>query len=161
MYWGLKDTFLGLLLIVVTTAFHTMGVVLIAFAGSGIKDRVANWKLGLHRGVLFVMLVIASVGLMLALLHGIEYAIWAAAYYGVGALDSPAQAMLYSIDAMTTRGASGLFLEHDWRMLGALEAADGMILFGISTAFLFTVMQILWPLLTNWQIAGAKKPRRP
>lgn len=151
MYWGLKDTALGLLLIVLTTAFHTMGVVMIAFAGSGLKNRVSTWKLGLHKGVLFVMVAIGSCGLLLALLHGIEYAIWAAAYYWVGALDSPSKAMLYSIDAMTTRGASGLFLEHDWRMLGALEAADGMILFGISTAFLFTVMQVLWPLLTTWR----------
>ena len=26
-------------------------------------------------------------------------------------------------------------------MMGALEAADGMLLFGISTAFIFTVLQ--------------------
>ena len=31
-----------------------------------------------------------------------------------------------------------------WRMLGALEAADGMLLFGISTAFIFTVMQFYY-----------------
>jgi hypothetical protein len=28
--------------------------------------------------------------------------------------------------------------------LGALEAADGMVLFGISTAFMFTVMQFYY-----------------
>jgi len=32
-------------------------------------------------------------------------------------------------------------LEHHWRMMGALEATDGMLLFGISTAYIFTVMQ--------------------
>jgi hypothetical protein len=31
-----------------------------------------------------------------------------------------------------------------WQMLGALEAADGMLLFGISTAFIFTVMQFYY-----------------
>jgi len=40
-------------------------------------------------------------------------------------------------------------LERHWRMMGALEAMDGMLLFGISTAYIFTVMQTYWPLLTR------------
>jgi hypothetical protein len=35
-------------------------------------------------------------------------------------------------------------LQPHWRMMGALEAADGMLLFGISTAFVFTVMQLYY-----------------
>jgi hypothetical protein len=35
-------------------------------------------------------------------------------------------------------------LQPHWQMLGALEAADGMLLFGISTAFIFTVMQLYY-----------------
>jgi hypothetical protein len=34
-------------------------------------------------------------------------------------------------------------------MMGALEAFDGMLLFGISTAFIFAVMQISWPMLVS------------
>ena len=147
MYWGLKDVAWSLSLIVLTTAVHTMGVVLIAFTGLRLRDRAAARDLDLKIGILVAMGVIGSVGLLLALLHGIEYAIWAAAYLWTGALDSPVDAMLYSIDSMTTRGASGLVLQSNWRMMGALEAADGMILFGISTAFVFAVMQGLWPML--------------
>jgi hypothetical protein len=33
------------------------------------------------------------------------------------------------------------------QMMGALEATDGMLLFGISTAFIFTAMQAHWPML--------------
>ncbi len=33
--------------------------------------------------------------------------------------------------------------------MGALEAADGMLLFGISTAYIFTVMQAYWPMLSR------------
>ena len=40
-------------------------------------------------------------------------------------------------------------LESHWRMMGALEAIDGMLLFGISTAYIFTVMQGYWPLMTR------------
>ena len=38
---------------------------------------------------------------------------------------------------MSTRGASGLTLQRHWQMMGALEAVDGMLLFGVSTAYLF------------------------
>ena len=95
--------------------------------------------------------VISLLGLFLAALHCIEALLWAAAYWWLGALNSPADAILYSIDSISTRGASGLILEHQWRLMGALEAVDGMLLFGISTAYLFTVMQTYWPLLTRRQ----------
>jgi len=79
----------------------------------------------------------------------LEAAIWAAAYVWLGALDSPKDAILYSVDTMTTRGASGLMLQQHWQMMGALEAAGGMLLFGISTAYIFAVMQLYWPMLSK------------
>jgi len=91
-----------------------------------------------------VVAAFTAMGLLLALLHGIEAAIWAVAYLWLGALDSPGAAILYSVDSMTTRGASGVMLQTHWQMMGALEAADGMLLFGISTAFIFTVMQFYY-----------------
>ena len=57
--------------------------------------------------------------------------------------------MLYSIDSMSTRGASGLTLPRHWKMMGALEAGNGMLLFGISTAYIFAVMQVYWPMLSG------------
>ena len=69
--------------------------------------------------------------------------VWATAYRLACALDSPGEAILYSVDSMSARGASRLVLEGYWRMIGALEATEGMLLFGISTAFIFTVMQSL------------------
>jgi hypothetical protein len=94
--------------------------------------------------------IVGALGLLLAALHGIEAAIWAAAYLWLGALDSPQDAILFSVDSMSTRGArSGVILEHGWRIMGALEAAGGMLLFGISTAFIFTVMQLHWPTLSK------------
>jgi hypothetical protein len=93
--------------------------------------------------------LIGVVGLLLAVLHGIEGALWAAAYWWLGALNSPADAILYSVDSLSTRGASGLTIERHWQMMGALEATDGMLLFGISTAFIFTVMYAHWPMLTR------------
>jgi len=54
----------------------------------------------------------------------------------LAALGSLADAILYSVDSMTTRGASGLVLERHWRMMGALAAADGM------PAYIVAVIQV-------------------
>jgi hypothetical protein len=105
-------------------------------------------KPGLRQVIPIVIGMVGAVGLLLAVLHGIEAAISAAAYLWLGALASPHDAILYSIDSMTTRGASGLMLQQHWRMMGALEAAGGMLLFGISTAYIFAVMQAYWPMLS-------------
>jgi hypothetical protein len=75
--------------------------------------------------------------------------VWAMAYLWLGALNSPAEAILYSVDSLSTRGASGLVLERHWLMMGALEATDGMLLFGISTAFTFAVLQDYWSFMTH------------
>jgi hypothetical protein len=32
--------------------------------------------------------------------------------------------MVYSVDSMTTRGASALMLQRRWQLMGALEATD-------------------------------------
>ena len=37
------------------------------------------------------------------------------------------------------------FLETQWPMIGALESLNGMLLFGLTTAFLFAMIQKVWP----------------
>jgi hypothetical protein len=121
-----------------------------ALAGQVIRSRWLDSRIhGLRYVIPIVIGLTGAVGVVLAVLHAIEATIWAAAYVWLGALGSPADAILYSIDSMTTRGASGLMLQPNWRVMGALEAADGMLLFGISTAYIFAVMQAYWPMLSN------------
>jgi hypothetical protein len=139
----------GLSLIALTVAIHTIGIVMLALVGFKIRSRLETRKLPLRHVIPTVVGIVGALGLLLAVLHGIEAAIWAAAYIWLGALDSPRDAILYSLDSMSTRGSSGLVLEHGWRMLGALEAAGGMLLFGISTAYIFAVMQLYWPMLSK------------
>jgi hypothetical protein len=146
-YGDLRDWAWGLSLIALTTMLHATGVVIMALAGLRIKGRLEKRKLRLRHAIAIVIGVVGAVGLALAVLHGVEYAIWAGAYVWIGAVDTPIHGLLYSIDSMTTRGASGLMLLPQWAMMGALEAANGMLLFGISTAYLFAVMQSFWPLL--------------
>jgi hypothetical protein len=129
---------------------HAAAVVTMAFAGLSLRAQLETRSLNLWNLIAIQICVIGVIGLLLAVLHGI-CAIWAAAYLWLGALDSPTDALLYSVDAMSTReGAAGLTLQRPWQMMGALEAVNGMLLFGISTAYVFAVMQVYWSMLAKY-----------
>lgn len=139
----------GLSLITLTIAAHATALAFMALVLRRIWLRAESPGEGFRRQLLTMIVLIAAVGLLLALLHGIEAGLWAVAYWWLGALGSASDALLFSVDSMSTRGASALTLEHRWHMMGALEATDGMLLFGISTAFIFAVMQGYWQLMTQ------------
>jgi hypothetical protein len=136
----------GLSLTALTIIVHATGIAFLAITARRIRERMRDegprW-----RALTIAIGLVGAVGLLLAALHGIEAGIWAMAYCSLGALPSPQEALLYSVDSITTRGSSGLILERGWRMMGALEAADGMLLFGISTATIFGLMQLYAPLI--------------
>jgi hypothetical protein len=134
----------GLSLIALTIAVHAAAVTFMVAVLHSIRVRLEIRALRLRHVIAIVIGAISAMGLLLAALHGIEAALWAVLYLWLGALGSPETAILYSLDSMATRGASGVMLQPHWQMLGAIEAADGMLLFGISTAFIFTVMQFYY-----------------
>jgi hypothetical protein len=146
----------SLLLIALTLVFHATAVVMLGIVAVRIRLRLETrglWKL-----VPIMICTVAVLGLLLAVVHGIECGIWAVAYLRLGALDSPRDALLFSIDSMSTRGASGLTLQSHWQLMGALEAINGMLLFGVSTAWLFTVAQGYWFMIAAHVAPNAQHP---
>ncbi|HTV91538.1 MAG TPA: two pore domain potassium channel family protein [Verrucomicrobiae bacterium] len=144
--WNAWDssTLWSLALIALTIMIHAVGVVLIVLTLERFRARLAPVGRLLLVSSLVAIGLIVGVAVTLVVLHGIECVAWAIVYVKLGALPSPADALLYSVDSMTTRGSAGLYLERQWRMMGALESGDGMLLFGVSTASLFYLMQRLW-----------------
>jgi hypothetical protein len=141
---------LGLSLIVLTIAIHTTGVVLMAFGlETRIRVHVDKHKLDRLRAIPIVIGHIGAIALILATLHGLEGVLWASAYRLLGALDSFTDASVYSLATMTTFEIQGLALSSRWQMISALEAVNGVLLFGISTAFIFAVMQAYWLMLSQ------------
>lgn len=132
----------GLPLIVLNTVVHVLGLGLIS-------EKVVRTLEGMmdHRRFVSLFAVAMSVTVLLAtLLHAFEAMLWAAAYLLLGALPDAKSAMLYSLSALTSYGHANIFLAPHWRMLGALESLNGMLLFGLTTAFLFAMIQRVWPL---------------
>lgn len=131
----------GLPLIVLTVVFHAFSLGVINKDVSGrlsSTGRVRDlWSASI--------LVIGGTALLATILHGVEGCVWAAAYRFLGASPDNKSAMLYSLSAMTSYGHANLYLAPHWQMMGALEALNGWILFGLTTAFLFTIIQKAWP----------------
>jgi ABC-type Co2+ transport system permease subunit len=58
--------------------------------------------------------------------------------------------------ATTLHAVEGAMWAATYRMMGALEALNGMLLFGLTTAFLFAIIQIVSPLPRNERSSGRR-----
>jgi hypothetical protein len=135
------DWLWGCPLIVVTVIIHVLGLGFISQKAILIHNN--SWSH--RRPTAEYAVAIGATTLLATILHGIEAGIWALAYLVLGALPDSKSAMLYSLGALTTYGHQSVFLEEHWRLIGAIEALNGWLLFGLSTAFLFWLIQEVTP----------------
>ena len=141
----LADWAWGLPLIVLTVVIHVVGL-------GFLSQRAVQACMGLrgrrHPKAAFVALMGVTT-LLVTCLHGIEAAMWAASYRLLGSLPDLRSSLIYSLNAMTSYGHTNLSLEDPWQLMGALEALNGWLLFGLTTAFLFAVIQKVWLVGSN------------
>jgi hypothetical protein len=83
--------------------------------------------------------------LLIIVLHALEAIAWALAYRMLEVFPDNKTAMLYSLGAMTGFGAGNLSLPPYWQMMGVLQSLAGLLLFGLTTAFMFAMFQAVWP----------------
>ena len=135
-----RDWVWSLPLIAATVAIHVLGLGLIYHRASHVQtgDRKISPSYSISA------LIMGGVALFATILHAFEASMWAASYVLLGALPDRKGAMLYSLGAMTTYGKADVNLDLRWRLMGPLEALDGWILFGLTTAFLFAIIQNIW-----------------
>lgn len=83
-------------------------------------------------------IVLAAYGLFV--LHSIEIWLYALVYYRMHALPDLESALYFSTSSYATIGYGDLVLPRGWRVLGAIEGANGVILLGWSTAFFVAIV---------------------
>jgi hypothetical protein len=123
----------------------TLGTIVIH--GFVVHTIVMTLRRNLQRGVLgmriWLNLTFVMSATLLALAgHLAEIALWAFALDLCGAVDNISAAIYSSAGSYTTSG-SDIILPPHWKLLGPLEAVCGMLMFGVSTAFIFAVIQRL------------------
>jgi len=75
--------------------------------------------------------------------HLMEIGLWAVLYVICGEFADFATAYYHSAVNYTSLGYGDLIMSPSWKLLGPLETANGMLLFGVSTAMIFAVIQRL------------------
>jgi hypothetical protein len=98
-----------------------------------------------HAGASFwIDLAIVVVAILIAFTaHLVEIALWAGAFMLCGEFAAFGAAFDHSAVNYTTLGYGDVVMTPSWRLLGPLEAANGMLLFGVTTAIIFAVIQRL------------------
>ena len=87
---------------------------------------------------------IVALALLYALVaHLAEIALWALLFVVCGEFSDFGTAYYHSAVNYTSLGYGDLIMTPSWRLLGPLETANGMLMFGVSTAMIFAVIQRL------------------
>jgi hypothetical protein len=95
------------------------------------------------RGFWIDMGIVARSILYALAAHLAEIALWAVLYVICGEFADFGTAYYHSAVNYTSLGYGDLIMSPAWKLLGPLETANGMLLFGVSTAMIFAVIQWL------------------
>ena len=112
----------------------------------GLSIRVFVWEIRRHpksRRFLHDMRVTGAILLLLLAGHLLQMGLWAGAYLWCGEFESFETAFYHSAVNYAALGYGDIVMSESWRLLGALESAVGVMMFGVSAATLFAVLSKL------------------
>ncbi|SDK28862.1 potassium channel family protein [Microbulbifer yueqingensis] len=136
----LKVILIASLLIIMTTVVHAIAMI-IAIHWS---KRINRLRPGHPLLVPGRPAVVSLTVLLMFLASTLEVWIWATAYRLLGAFSELEPAMYFSMVSYTTLGFGDIVLDERWRLLSSLQAANGIIIFGWTTAIVIAVVQRLY-----------------
>ncbi|OUR94349.1 hypothetical protein A9Q87_01520 [Flavobacteriales bacterium 34_180_T64] len=86
--------------------------------------------------------------LLFTLIHIIHSLVWAVCYYIIPETSSEfssfSETVYFSMVTFTTLGYGDISLSSNWRLLSGLEAINGIMLIGWSTAMMFSLIQNIY-----------------
>ena len=95
------------------------------------------------RGFWIDMAIVARSLLYALIAHLLEIALWALVLLACGEFSDFGMAYYHSAVNYTSLGYGDLLMTPSWRLLGPLETTNGMLMFGVSTAMIFALIQHL------------------
>jgi hypothetical protein len=125
---------IGSVLICVATAVQALFIAVVFAARPHLARHVRR-----HNLRPFVILTsVAALWLLAGQSVGVW--LWALGLLGLGAFEALEPALYYSLSAYTTLGFGDVLPAHDWRVLGTMLGANGMLGFGLATAALVALV---------------------
>ncbi|GEP58021.1 potassium channel family protein [Reyranella soli] len=128
-----------------TVVVHFAGLLLLIRLLRARGHRFRAHESAIGQGAAIVVVVLGLVGI-----HTAEIWLYAVVYFIQGALADFEAALYFSTTSFTTIGYGDVVLDKQWRLVSAIEGANGLLLFGWSTAFLFSVTARMRTLEHDW-----------
>lgn len=145
----LDVSLIGIVVVAITVVIHAVGTTRwIRFVSHRFAGHDGQWK----KSALLPLLTSTAIALLT--LHIVEIMLWAVVYelfLPAVELQSFEETVYFSVVTYTTLGYGDITLGPDWRLLSGIEALNGILLVGWTSALLFAVVQ------RSWKFAAAKK----
>ncbi len=131
----LLNILIGSFLIILTTGIHAGGMILAIKTLRSEKGFLVQ-RIQLKRQFYSV----GTIVLIMFFVSLVEVLVWAVTYLLLNAIDGFEQALYFSMVTFTTLGYGDVTLEEQWRLLASFEAANGIIMFGWTTAIVMAAV---------------------
>ena len=135
----LNEALVAFVIVAICVVIHTS--VLLIFAELILRHLAVTHfnRRTTHHAILLIL-----VFFVIIVLHLIETALWALFYYWQTLFGDFETSLYFSLTSYTTIGFGDVVLPQKWRLLGAIEGISGVLLCGLSTAFIFAVVNVLF-----------------
>ena len=120
-------------MVIVMAAIHLLGLAILTRVLRSHSRMMRRMKL-----LPLTVLMIGSIGIIA--IHTLEIWLWALIYLELGTFSSFEDALYFSTVTYASIGYGDLLLPHEWRIFGAIEGAAGIIMLGVSTAYLVSLL---------------------
>lgn len=132
-------------MVAATVLVHFWGLIFLTYLMRRGGQRLRPHTSHTRQAMLILMVVFGIFGL-----HTIDIWLYASLYLLLGEMQSLEQALYFSTVTFASLGFGGIVLSPRWRLVSAIEAANGVILFAWSTTFLLGVNTRLRLLEHEW-----------
>jgi len=130
---------MGTVMMVVNLGFQVFALaILIRYFTNHYGDGEIKPSISNDVGVLCVVMIVLFAG------HILQFATWALLFTWLGEFTDFATAFYHSTVNFTSLGYGDMVMSEQWRLLGALEAANGVLMFGLSAGTILSVMNVLF-----------------
>ena len=112
-------------------------------------QRIDGWLVRApHRPKLILALCLAAVWIIAQMTVGVW--VWALVLIGLDVFQTVEESVYFSLVAFTTLGFGDVLLPKDWRLLGGLAAAHGLLNIGLVTALLVEALRNVRQRQLSW-----------
>jgi hypothetical protein len=129
---------LGVVMMILNLGIQLVAITLILRFIQRRLDKRQSPGFAVDIGTLSAVMAVLIIG------HGFMFATWALLFQWLGEFEDFATAFYHSTVNFTSLGYGDIVMSEEHRLLGALEAANGVLMFGLTAGSILAVMNFLF-----------------